>query len=84
MARRSNLRRIRPGEVVVIVKDCREGEPATGQEATYEGRFFLDTEKRYVGPREHLFRVNPRFKLADGTHIWGIECWWVPKTSQPV
>jgi hypothetical protein len=79
MARRSKLRRIRPGELAIIGKDCREGKDVSNQEAVYEGRFFLNTEKRYTGPREHFLGVNPRFKLADGSRIWGIECWWIPK-----
>ena len=54
------------GMRVVIVEDCRPGGVATGQTATFEGRFA-------VSP--HSF-PNPRFRLQDGTVIWGYECWW--------
>ncbi len=65
------------GTRVRIVKDCRDGAPAEGQDATCLGRFWLLSEKRYRGPRAH-WEANPRFLLDDGSTIWGIECWWCP------
>lgn len=31
-------------------------------------------------PAEYWMPItNPRIRLADGSHIWGDECWWSPK-----
>lgn len=63
---------IKPGDQVLIIEDCREGGPATGQTATYEGHFPLVDLATY--PEFSI--SNPRFRLPDGSEIWGIECWW--------
>lgn len=76
-----NGKNLRVGDKVRIAQDCREGAPATGQEATYEGRCWTRNGLRYRGPRCHLFSVNPKFRLPDGKVIWGIECYWLPITQ---
>ena len=68
------------GRRVKIIQDCR-GIPAmdaTGKEATYEGNCFIRNGKRYRGCRMFPFDVNPKFKLDDGSIIWGYECYWMP------
>ena len=57
---------MKPGTRVLILKDCREEETATGELATYEGKF----------KHSEFAANNPRLRLDDGTVIWGIECWW--------
>jgi hypothetical protein len=61
------------GMKVVIIEDCRRelGSPATGQTATYVGKFDHET-----GQADEW--GNPVFSLQDGTRIWGCECWWTP------
>lgn len=57
------------GDEVRVIEDCREESTATGQTGTYEGRFPIpSSEDRYPD--------NPRIRLADGSMIWGAECWW--------
>lgn len=70
-------RKVLRGDHVFIGQDCREGVPsAAGQEAVYLGHYWYGTARRYRGPKEHLLEVNPRFRLPDGSFIWGVECWW--------
>jgi hypothetical protein len=78
-------RKVRRGDHVQVIKDCRKKVPsANGLEAVYEGNYWYGTSKRYRGPNDHFLEVNPRFRLADGSHIFGIECWWVllPKPKE--
>lgn len=77
------MSRYRPGIRVLVAKDCRDGETATGQVGVLEGRFWFGTNRRYRGPREHFCSVNPRIKLPDGSRIWGHECWWIPVSRVP-
>ena len=58
------------GARILIVKDCRD-DVATGEIAIYEGKF------RYSDFAPH----NPRFRLDDGSKIWGIECWWIEESN---
>ncbi len=60
---------------VRIIEDCRPGGPATGQFATYLGKF--DYETHEPDPTG-----NPRFLLDDGTEIWGCECWWSSEVGE--
>jgi len=62
---------IRPGTPVVILLDCREGEPdRSGQAATFEGFFDFETgELRRAGTG------IPRLRVAE-ERLWGFECWW--------
>lgn len=65
----------KPGDKVTIIEDCREGHIATGQTATFEGYYDLETgADRNAEP----WNGNPRMRLQDGSEIWGIECWWLP------
>ncbi len=58
------------GIKVVIVEDARPGGQATGQEGIYEGNMCPETgEPRDCG-------CSPRIALADGSRIWGHQCWW--------
>ena len=56
---------------VVILLDCREGEPdRTGQSASFEGFFDFETgELRRAGTG------IPRLRVAE-ERLWGFECWW--------
>jgi len=56
---------------VVILFDCREGEPdRTGQAASFEGFFDFETgELRRPGTG------IPRLRVGD-ERLWGFECWW--------
>ena len=62
-----------PGERILIVGDCREEltATATGEIAIYEGHFHYSD----FAPN------NPRFRLDDGSKIWGIECWWIKESE---
>lgn len=73
-------RRIRPGISVRIAKDCREGSPATGAVAIYEGLFNSSTGRRLKGSRAGE-QGMPRLRLEDGSTLWGFECWWLPLTE---
>lgn len=75
---RVNGKKLMVGGKVRIAQDCRDGAAATGQEAIYEGRCWTRNGRRYRGPRQHLFSVNPKFRLPDGKVIWGFECYWLP------
>lgn len=65
---------IRVGTKVVIIDDCRPGHSATGKNGVYEGEFLVSI-KDANGLVEF---PNPRFRLEDGSVIYGIECWWKP------
>jgi hypothetical protein len=69
-------RRLRPGMRVRIAADLRPG-PASGAEAVYEGLFNRRTGRRYKGSRAGE-QGMPRLRLADGSVIWGFECYWLP------
>lgn len=71
---------MKPGTEVVIVQDCRNGSPADGLIGTYEGEFPFIVQNDDGTTTAFL---NPRILLPDGTHIWGIECWWKPTDAQP-
>lgn len=61
---------IDPGTRVLIARDCRDENTATGQYGIYEGHFpYGDDPEKFK---------NPRIRLEDGSVIWGIECWWIP------
>ena len=62
---------IRPGTPVVILLDCREGEPdRSGQAASFEGFFDFETgELRRAGTG------IPRLRVGE-ERLWGFECWW--------
>lgn len=129
--------KLNPGEPVLIVEDCRDGSPATGLTATYEGDLprsvivvinnmdefreydyeqfvsgairtiedilplcqiipFWQVRPEQVSPIEGgpvvtgsdpefcwFPRTNPKFKLPDGSFIWGDECWWKPAGEGP-
>ncbi|MEO8632946.1 MAG: hypothetical protein ABI466_06275 [Chloroflexota bacterium] len=62
---------IRPGTPVVILFDCREGEPdRSGQAASFEGFFDFETgELRRAGTG------IPRLRVGE-ERLWGFECWW--------
>jgi hypothetical protein len=64
---------IRPGTPVVILLDCREGEPdRSGAAAVFEGFFDLETgELRRSGTGVPRLRVEEE-------RLWGFECWWRP------
>jgi hypothetical protein len=85
--RKRRTRPYRPGDRVLIVTDCREGGPATGQVAVYEGIYVLRTNTRLRGSRAGTAKLMiergavPRMRLKDGSYIWGIECWWTPVRS---
>jgi hypothetical protein len=72
------VKRPKPGDRVFVVLDCRDQPTATEQYATYQGRCWIHNGRRYRGPREHLFEVNPLLTLDDGSKLWGYQCWWVP------
>lgn len=55
---------LQPGAQVLIIEDCREGHPATGQIATFEASFTI------------MDCPIPHFRLPDGSEITGLECWW--------
>ena len=62
---------IRPGTPVVILLDCREGDPdRTGTTAVFEGFFDLESGE----PRRPGNGV-PRLRIGDD-RVWGFECWW--------
>lgn len=129
-----------PGTRVLIIEDCRDGSPATGQVGVYEGEQLrkaivrlVDSGKEYLywpfvngeiefsggtlkgkplvsvipfwAPRDYMnhpvgegfpivrgsdppspfwfFSLNPRIRLADGSVIWGDECWWGDAETAP-
>jgi len=56
---------------VVILLDCREGEPdRTGSAATFEGFFDFETGD----PRRSGTGI-PRLHVGE-ERLWGFECWW--------
>ena len=61
------------GNKVVIVKDCREEEMATGQIGILEAGTYMPS----------LAWPNPRIRLQDGSVIWGCECWWASVENAP-
>lgn len=77
-------KRMLAGVTEVIIVNDRRAETLRsgvyhegGQKALYLGRFRLDKfpkMQRYQGPRGWL--SNPVFRLADGSLIWGLECFW--------
>lgn len=74
-------RRLLAGRSLVVIEtDCRDvAQKVDGQQATYLGRFHL---KDFPVPRSRCRKsrvplsANPVFELADGTRLWGIQCWW--------
>lgn len=75
-------RKIRPGDLVFIVQDCRPGAVASSQVARYKGRFEVRPgvrrARRYTGARAGN-QGSPLFQLKDGTFIYGCECFWTTK-----
>lgn len=73
-------KKLKFGGKVRIVEDYREGaEPsAVGAEATFMGHCWCHNGKRYLGSHDHFLQVMPKFQLANGSIIWGVECCWLP------
>lgn len=69
--RKRSERRFKPGMQVLIV------DRASGQEepAIYEGRFDIETGRRFTGPRAN---GTPRLRKPDDSIVWGCDCWWIP------
>lgn len=103
-----------PSRRVLIIEDCRDGSPATGQIGNYlgdlprsvaltsDGGQSWSHEYDYQGFIDHqeadgtkataefplweggpkpgnkfaMVRRNPCIQLADGSVIWGDQCWW--------
>lgn len=78
---RVNGKKIYVGDMVRIIRDCREHVPVelhvNDELATYMGICWCHNGLRYRGSTDQFLRVNPKFRLADGSIIWGIECWWI-------
>ena len=78
--------RIKPGDKVLIIQDCREGHPATGQEATFVGDLpataiikALDDFSEY----DYEAFVNGEIKVADGRPLCQIVPFWRTREGEP-
>jgi len=65
-------RKLRPGMLVYAML---RGDPAHIDLlgfGVYEGCF----QPPHADEFDMLFGGNPRIRLADGSHVWGFQCWW--------
>ena len=74
---------MKAGTKVIIIQDCRAGGAATGMVGIYEGEMPLEISNPDDSSSVDTID-NPRILLADGSHIWGIECWWKPIDDEPL
>lgn len=80
--RKRRQRRHKPGDLVLIIQDCRPNRTATEMIAVYEGIYAYKTNRRFKNSRAGSLKVmlehgaSPRLRLKDGSFIWGMECWW--------
>lgn len=79
----------KPGDRVLIIEDCREGSPTTGQIGVYEGMFpisvFLHDGENFL-PGEWNFEEYDSGRLAiatDGVSIKELYPLWVEGEERP-
>lgn len=73
--RKRSERKIRPGDWAMIIHNLRDPGGPTEAIGVYEGMYDFTTGRRYKGSRAGE-QGNPRFRLKDGTHVFGCECYW--------
>ncbi len=69
--------KVQPGDKVMILHD-EKNQLLQHSPATYLGRCFIKSGKRYRGPREFPGEVDMRFACEGIGLLWGEECTWLP------